>query len=221
MDVSAWHRRWEEGRIGFHQEHVNPQLVRHWDSLGLRGHEQVLVPLCGASLDLRWLAGRGHSILGVEVSPVAVSQFFRLAHMNPDVYRRDGFTVHGFGAVEIWCGDFFDLRFAHTRGIRALYDRAALVALQADDRERYARHLAELLAPGSVGLLVSLEIEAGELPGPPFSVGDEEVRRIFEPDFEVRELEGGDVTADSKNLVDRGAERIVETVYELQRKPDA
>ena len=31
MDASFWLERWEQSRIGFHQQDVNPLLVQHWD----------------------------------------------------------------------------------------------------------------------------------------------------------------------------------------------
>ena len=37
----------------------------------------VLVTMCGKSVDLLWLCNRGHSVTGVELSPIAMSQFFK------------------------------------------------------------------------------------------------------------------------------------------------
>ena len=34
------------------------------------------MPLCGKSLDMVWLAAQGHEVLGVELAPLAVEQFF-------------------------------------------------------------------------------------------------------------------------------------------------
>src|SRR3546814_12861307 len=54
----------------------SPLLEKHWPSLGLATGSRVFVPLCGKSLDMAWLAARGHRVLGVELSPLAVGQFF-------------------------------------------------------------------------------------------------------------------------------------------------
>jgi thiopurine S-methyltransferase len=218
VDVSAWHERWEEGRTGFHQDEVNHHLVRHWPRLDLGGKEQVLVPLCGASLDITWLAGRGHAVLGVETSPVAVRTYFERTHMTPVVHSLDPFKVHRFGAIEIWCGDFFELEPDRVPGLRAFYDRAALVALETATRRSYAQLLGRLLRPKTLGLLVGLEIREGGLKGPPFSVGENEVRGLFSETFEVEILEVEDVTSRSRDLVRRGAQRLVETVYRLERR---
>ena len=43
---------------------------------GCTGGLSVLVTMCGKSVDLLWLCSRGHSVTGIEISPLAVQQFF-------------------------------------------------------------------------------------------------------------------------------------------------
>lgn len=68
MQADFWQARWQRNEIGFHLSEVNPYLLRHWPTLGLSADSRVLVPLCGKSLDLSWLAGQGHAVLGVELA---------------------------------------------------------------------------------------------------------------------------------------------------------
>ena len=65
MKPEFWKERWVRGEIGFHQAEVEPGLVTH---LGGLAPTRVLVPLCGKSLDLAWLATQGHQVVGVELS---------------------------------------------------------------------------------------------------------------------------------------------------------
>ena len=53
-----------------------PLLQKHWPGLGLAPGSRVLVPLAGKTLDVAWLAQQGHAVLAVELSPIAVGQFF-------------------------------------------------------------------------------------------------------------------------------------------------
>lgn len=76
MQPEFWHKRWTSNQIGFHLPEVNPYLQRYWPQLGLEEGARVLVPLCGKSLDLLWLAKCGHEVLGVELSEKAVEDFF-------------------------------------------------------------------------------------------------------------------------------------------------
>ena len=56
MHEDFWQERWARNEIGFHLREVNPYLQRHWPDLGLAAGAQVLVPLCGKSLDIARMA---------------------------------------------------------------------------------------------------------------------------------------------------------------------
>ena len=62
---------------------------------------------------------------------------------------------------------------------RQFYDRAALIALPPEMRERYAGHLQAVLPTRSLGLLVTIDYPQAEMAGPPFAVPDEEVRGYY------------------------------------------
>src|SRR3546814_2711790 len=92
MDPDFWQQRWRDNRIGFHRDGVLPLLEKHWPSLGLATGSRVFVPLCGKSLDMAWLAARGHRVLGVELSPLAVGQFFDENGLAPTKRRSEEHT---------------------------------------------------------------------------------------------------------------------------------
>jgi len=192
MAADQWLERWREGRIGFHREQVHASLVRHWPALGVRAGTKVLVPLCGKSLDMRWLAHQGHPVLGIELAPQAIEAFVAEGTGALTRYRQAGFAICRQGSVELWCGDFFHFHLEQAAEIGAFYDRAALIALPPATRQRYAFHLAQLMPPGARGLLISLtRVPGEEASGPPFSVSAEEVRELFAPNFQVTHLEDG------------------------------
>jgi len=56
MQADFWHQRWANNQIGFHQSRANPYLQRYWQQLNIVPGTRVLVPLCGKSLDMNWLA---------------------------------------------------------------------------------------------------------------------------------------------------------------------
>ncbi|WP_300271561.1 thiopurine S-methyltransferase [Halomonas sp.] len=189
---NEWLARWREGRIGFHRDAPHPALRRHWPGLAVPAGTKVLVPLCGKSLDMRWLGRQGHPVLGIELSPEAVEQFLAEGGEPVSRYRQAGFEVCRQGSVELWRGDVFHFHIEQAAEIGAFYDRAALIALPPATRQRYAFHLAQLIPPGASGLLIGLERAAGEeRSGPPFHVPEEEVRELFEPNFRITLLERG------------------------------
>ena len=189
---NEWLTRWREGRIGFHRQAEHPALVRYWPGLGVEAGTKVLVPLCGKSLDMRWLADQGHPVLGIELADEAIEQFLAEGEGEVSRYRGDGFEISRQGSVELWHGDFFHFHSQQAADLGAFYDRAALIALPPATRQRYAFHLAQLMLPGARGLLISLTRPPGDEAGPPFSVPAEEVEALFGANFEVVHLEDGE-----------------------------
>lgn len=93
MDEGFWQRRWARNEIGFHLNEVNPYLRRHWPNLRLAEGARVLVPLCGKSLDMAWLAEQGFAVLGVELSERAVEDFFAEQGLTADVSVQGQYKV--------------------------------------------------------------------------------------------------------------------------------
>ncbi|MCG6865826.1 MAG: thiopurine S-methyltransferase [Thiogranum sp.] len=217
MDPEFWHQRWRDNRIGFHQGEINPHLVRHWPRLGVEPGGRVLVPLCGKSRDMSWLA-ESHPVLGVELSPKAVEDFHRESNLPVTRRNDEPFAVYQSGPVALLCGDFFDLQPAHTQGIAAVYDRAALIALPADMRPAYAAKLGALVTSGTPMLLITLAYEQAQMDGPPFSVEAAEVEALFAADWRIESLQRDDILEEEPRYRERGLSRLAEHVYLLARR---
>ncbi|MBF8722144.1 MULTISPECIES: thiopurine S-methyltransferase [Pseudomonas] len=216
MEPTFWHKRWADNQIGFHQAQVNPDLQAHWPKLGLAPGSRVLVPLCGKSLDMAWLAGQGHRVLGVELSRRAVESFFQEHGLVPEVEQQGAFEVWRSGDVELWCGDIFALRAEDLEACVGVYDRAALIALPPAMRERYMALLSTLLPSACKGVLVTLDYDQALLDGPPFSVADDEVRAGF-VGWRVERLEAREIIKESPKFEQAGVPSLVERVYRLER----
>ena len=215
MQPKFWQERWARNQIGFHLPEVNPYLQRHWPQLALAQGAQVLVPLCGKSLDLMWLASHGLRVMGVELSEQAVEAFFSEQNLVPRITRRGAFTVYQADLIEVWCGDFFALDAEALADCTGLYDRAALIALPPLMRAQYAEHLNHLLRSGCQGLLVTLDYDQTQKAGPPFAVTDDEVKVLFGAEWTLGVLEEQDILGESWKFVQDGVTRLDERVYQL------
>ncbi|WP_282396942.1 thiopurine S-methyltransferase [Pseudomonas sp. PS01298] len=215
MEPKFWQERWARNQIGFHLPEVNPYLQRHWPQLALAQGAQVLVPLCGKSLDLMWLASHGLRVLGVELSEQAVKAFFSEQNLVPRITRRGVFSVYQADLIEVWCGDFFALDAEAVADCTALYDRAALIALPPLMRAQYAEHLHQLLCPGCQGLLITLDYDQTQKAGPPFAVTDDEVKVLFGSQWTLRVLEEQDILGESWKFVQDGVTQLDERVYQM------
>lgn len=227
LEAQYWHQKWHDEKIGFHQADVNKRLKAFWsDVVELAAHEGrkpcVFVPLCGKSLDMLWLHEQGCEVLGIELSEKAVEAFFA---ENALTYNRvdDGeFVVfQGVGnaaGIKIMAGDFFKLTPVHTASCTLLYDRASLIAMNADMRADYTEHLGMLLASGLRGLLLTISYDQDQMSGPPFSVSDETVQVLLEKCFDIQLLAHYSGPEKLGNLAGRGLETLDERVHLLVRK---
>lgn len=215
MDLDFWKTRWEAGQTGFHLDRVNPHLERSWDVVAAGRLGKVFVPLSGKSLDMAWLAARGHEVVGVEVSEVAVSSFFSEQGVEPVVTGTAGIPRYSANSVSILCGDFFSLEAEHVADCSLVYDRAALIALPAPLRRRYADKLSRLL-PNASQLLVTFNYNQSLMDGPPFAVSDEEVRDLYGSDFEIEALESSvDILESEPRFAAKGLDWLTESSFRL------
>jgi thiopurine S-methyltransferase len=218
MDIDFWHARWQANQTGFHQNEINPYLVRYWPSLQLAPQSRVFVPLCGKTLDMIWLLDQGYAIVGNEISQLAVEAFFSENRLTPEIRQETGFTRWSCDRIEILCGDFFRLALADIGRIDALYDRAALIALTPAQRARYAARVTLMLQPQTPGLLITLDYEQQKMQGPPFAVATAEVNDLYEEGFSVEQLAHTDVIEAQPRFREKGLNALHESVYRLRRR---
>lgn len=189
MDANFWLQRWRENRTGFHEGHANAMLVKHFEALALGKYSRVLIPLCGKTADIGWLLAQGHRVLGVELSELAVRQLFEGLGVEPEIAAAGPLIHYSAPDLEVFVGDILALSGAVSGTVDAVYDRAALVALPAGMRGRYASHLTGI-TDAAPQLLVCFEYDQAAMDGPPFSVDGQEVARLYGARHEVTRLDG-------------------------------
>ena len=187
MDEEFWQTRWRQNKIGFHEDRVNPILLGHFDRLDLREGDRVLVPLCGKTLGLDWLISEKFHVVGVEFNKEAVENVFARLNLVPSVEIVGSLFRYRADAIDIFVGDFFELTENMLSMVDGVYDRAALIALPAATRQRYALHL-EDLAKSAPQLLITLDYDQTQMEGPPFSVSEAEVQNLYGGQYVVEHL---------------------------------
>ena len=199
-------------QIGFHRSVVNDLLEKHWPTLNVQHGGTVLVPLCGKSVDMHWLAQQEHDVIGVELVQKAVDAFFNDANLTPSIEHLDGFTRYTSGKNTILQGDVFALS-PSLATCQAWYDRAALVALPSSIRPAYVEQIHALCDPGSVGLMITFAYPQEQMQGPPFSLPNEEVEDLFGDSFIVELLE----QIPLEDEKDRGLTNVHSSVYKITK----
>jgi thiopurine S-methyltransferase len=211
MNPDYWISRWERDETGFHAPEVQAGLIAAFDQTGFKQPGNVLVPLCGKSVDMVWLASRGWRVFGVELSEKACRAFFDEQHIPYTVEEKNGFRIFESERITLFCGDMFHLKKGMLPAIDLVFDRAALVALPHAIRKRYVSFL-QRIAGSCVHILITFEYSHEEIIGPPFSVPETELEALYGAGFDRR-------IADSRALITyEGSKMRRHGVKELSEK---
>jgi len=195
-------------KLGWHEDGVHEAIVQHGEKWipGLQTNSspnqqqdvcannpvRVFFPLCGKSLDMAHLTqvSAVSQVVGVDGIRGALETF---AKEHPSLAIRDDIKEESSSSHErllgnkilLLKGDFFELNEQVTEGrFEAIFDRASLVAITPTLREDYVQVIGKLIQPGGKILLVVIERISGTdediMSGPPYSVAESEVRRLYE-----------------------------------------
>ena len=193
--LQIWRDKWKGGKDPrWHKNEVHPSLQQYLGEKILdddfpTGGARILVPLCGKSVDMNYLAAQRKvaEVVGVDGIRQAMEDF-AAEHPDLEVQSTGETTTSGFErwkghSITLLTGDFFDLDVETAGGtFEAVWDHGALVAVQPDLRKAYIDKLGELVCrPGGRILLSTYVRPNGDTTtGPPFSIDEGEVRRLFE-----------------------------------------
>ena len=186
--MEFWHRRWQSQEIGWHREIYNDLLVKHWPKINAIERSNVLVPLCGKSLDMLWLAEQGYTIVGFEMVKQAAEAFFIENHFDFDSVEFSKHRKYSSQPFTIFQGDFFDLSEGFIQA-DAWYDRAAMIAIEPSNRQDYVDQIRKQTKSDAVGLLITFSYPQEQMQGPPFDLNNDTVRDLFSDGFELELLE--------------------------------
>jgi thiopurine S-methyltransferase len=206
-----WLQRWQENKIGWHKNEINARLIKFLSQLNLNVGGTIFVPLCGKSLDMLYLAEQGFKVVGVEISKKAIIDFFTENNI-PYQQQNDNFISENISIIN---KSFFELTATDLSGVKAVYDRASLVALDKPTRQTYAQHLAAITQKCPI-LLLTLDYEQDKLAGPPFAVSPDEVGELFS-DYQITQLESFNDIANETKFISSGLKAINKDSYYLSQ----
>lgn len=215
MQSQDWLDRWQQNRIGFHQGKVNSSLQRYIERFNLRPGDRIFLPLCGKAHDIAWLAGQGFEVIGIELSAIAIRDFFTEFEIEYQRFESGRFVIYKSDNILLFEGDYFDLTAEDLRDPRLVYDRAALIAIDSANRERYCAHMKSLTSSSCDMLLITLEYDQSIMSGPPFSVVSGEVKQHYQDDFEIELLEVDEIVDESPRWRKQGLSSLLEKTYQL------
>jgi thiopurine S-methyltransferase len=223
VEHTFWHNKWEINQLGFHLNYIHPLLKRNIglfqvnNSLknGFKNQQSIFVPLCGKTLDIGYLLDQGHSVVGVELSEIAVKEVFQQLSIQAEISEWAGGKLYQGKNLRIFVGDFFALTKSELGAIALVYDRAALIALPEKMRLEYAQHLAKITQYASQ-LLITLDYDQNIAGGPPFAVPSEEVEALYGGTYPIQLLEEADIIEEEPRFKAKGLTSFYQRAYRLK-----
>ncbi|XP_069032242.1 probable thiopurine S-methyltransferase isoform X1 [Embiotoca jacksoni] len=222
MALGEWEDRWQEDRIGFHQPQVHKMLEANIDKV-VSGRTGVhfFFPLCGKAVDMKWLADMGHSVVGVEISEKGIKKFFEennLTYSEEPVPAIPGAKVYKSSEknISLYQCDLFNFTSSMEGQFGAIWDRGSLVAINPEDREKYAALIVSLMAKDCKYLLDTFLYNPELYKGPPFFVPAEQVHSLFGNSCDIELLQSADVLTDRQR--DWGLDYFTENVHLITLK---
>jgi len=234
--LGFWTDRWTSDKIGWHKDDVHHLLLKYTPRIVSNTDEpvKVLVPLCGKTVDLAYLANHEgvSEVYGVDGVRKALEEFSD-EHSDLNLTWEDtdtAFEKLTSPKLKLLKGDFFALGDDDTSGkVDIVWDRASMVAINPELRAQYVQTLLNIVKPGGAILLVAFDRREGtdeaKASGPPFSVPESEVQKYYgnqESVESIQFLEEIDELLKSPESKDRwekmGLKSLFETCYWIQIK---
>lgn len=202
--LKLWEDRWSTGRTQWHKTDVHASLQKYCDEYVLDGiiggGGRVLVPLCGKTVDMVYFARKRvvSQVVGIDGVPKAFDEFIT-EQASEGFDFQEAVTVNGYTKrqsekIALIAGDFFDISMDiinsdasnnnnnnNTLLFDAVWDRGSLVAIQPSLREKYVDKIGELINKPNGKYLLATFVRPNNdtTTGPPFSIDETEVRRLF------------------------------------------
>ncbi|XP_060084615.1 probable thiopurine S-methyltransferase isoform X2 [Ylistrum balloti] len=190
--IQGWLNNWESDCTPWHMTDVHEGLARYYQMLVNKTsvHNKIFIPLCGKSVDIKWLADRGNEVVGVEASETGLMEFFVEQNVKYSVESApsvDGklFRSHD-NKIRLYCCDIFHFTSDVESGFSGVWDRGSIEALEPEDRKKYIDLMKTLIGPETGYLTEIVERDLGK--GPPFCITVDELRAGFGPGCEVKKL---------------------------------
>lgn len=179
-----WSSRWKTGDTPWQTQGIHRLLDQHQE-LVLAGKQnaRVFIPLCGKAHELLWFYGRAHNVIGVEYIERSASEFFTDNGLPCEETTCHELKCKVFRTLDhrlqIFVCSIFEFNRDCAGTMDIVWDRGALVAVNDDERPRYASVIKSLLSPGFSYGLCTVVYDDPSFKGFPRSVPDDEVVKLF------------------------------------------
>jgi thiopurine S-methyltransferase len=191
--LEPWDQRWSAGKTAWHKTDVHASLQKYCDEYVLNdivAGGRILIPLCGKTVDMVFLAKKRPigEVVGIDGISKAIEEFIQEQSSEVEIKKVD--PVQGYGKyqgdkITLLTGDFFNITMDIIGDASTLFDgvwdRGALVAIQPSLREQYIDQIGTFIRKPNGKYLIATVVRPNNdiTSGPPFSIDETELRRLF------------------------------------------
>ncbi len=172
--MTDWDERYRQGDTPWEKGYAAPPLIELLERMAPVewGDGTVLVPGCGLGHDVRALAEKNLSALGLDLSSLAIERARAVPAVAEETYET---------------GDFLDPGWRDGRKFPAIWEHTCFCAINPTRRDDYARAAAGVLVDGGLlaGVFFLTPYDPGEeSAGPPHPTSIDELEQRFSRWFE-------------------------------------
>lgn len=155
FSMDSWIKAWNDGHWGFHCLVVNDLIMKYYDSLvEQRTDLRFFLPLCGKSLDMKWLADKGHHVVGIDCASRAAVDFFaenKIEYDVSEVKTIENCSLYKSkdGKIEFYVCDYFALTKDVIGEFDVIWDRGSLNSMPLDKSSQYVELMKKFMKPGT------------------------------------------------------------------------
>ena len=146
--------KYSKGYSPWHMDSVNYNLLKHYPNIQPAGEplRKILVPMAGKTVDIKWLADKGHEVVAVEISQSACREVFQrddIPFEELDCPAVKGKLFRSLdGKIKMYCCDIFNFTAEIEGQFKSVWERGAVIAFEEDLRKKYFEHVKTLVTVG-------------------------------------------------------------------------
>lgn len=192
-----WDKLYQDQKDGWTCEKADKELLKFHDILtDTKTGLDILVPMCGKTQVMLSLAEKGHRVIGIDFSELAVKQFFEENSLAYSIWSCNIGEVEMSvytgkdKAITIYCGDLFAFKQDNLGGFDCIFDHGSIGSFDTTEVKRtmYAELMNSFTKPGGRILLSIFDYKHSEHPIIPFAVTEEEVVNLYREHFKSPQL---------------------------------
>lgn len=230
LTLEFWDKRWVDGNSQWQENDGCELLWQNIDSIMQKFFPtkkaedlKVFIPLCGKAKDIYLFYKMGFTVVGIEFAPLPIKEFFDENEIAEVSTAKKPFTKSPDGRLILGEGDLFSFQAEGKLPFPKydiVWDRGSFVAINENDRERYAAFMKSLAGEGGIQIINIVEYDRAEYGGPPLASNQEELQNYYGADATI-ELLGrtdrlGEDQEDRQVWIDQGLTRMTEALFTIK-----